>query len=85
MHGVDAAGDPALTRQRNRSRATIAEGVEKILDRLSREQRGVTANLAGRQVGVAASQNGEPVLAGRAFDHRGSITAEGKACLDRIW
>jgi hypothetical protein len=55
LHGVDAAGDPTWTWQRNGLRAAVAEGVEKILDRLTREERSVSADLAGCQMRVAAS------------------------------
>jgi hypothetical protein len=44
----------------------------------------VTADLAGRQMRVAAAENGEPVLASHAFYSRSPIATEGKARLDRI-
>ena len=64
MHGVDAAGDAARTRQRNGPRPAFVERAEKILDRLTWEQRGVCSDLTGSQMRVTASQHGEPVLAG---------------------
>jgi hypothetical protein len=62
----------------------VAQGVEKIFDRLPREERGVGSDLSGTEMRVAATQNGEPVLAGRALDGRGSIATEGKARFDGI-
>ena len=84
MHSVDAAGDPTRARQRHGPRTAVAQGAEKIIDRFAREQRGVRADLTGGQMRVAASENGEPVLAGRAFDRRGAVAAEGKSRLDRV-
>jgi len=85
LHGVDPAGDAAGTWQGNGPRAAVAEGAEKILRCLAREQRGVTADLSRGQMCVATPQNGEPVLAGCTFNRRGTFAAEGKARLDRIW
>ena len=62
----------------------MAQGVEKIFDRLTREERGVSTDLSGAQMRVAAPQNGEPVLAGHAFDGRGAIATEGEARFDGI-
>src|SRR5215218_8717539 len=58
--------------------------MEQIFNRLAREQRGMSADLAGGQMRVTATENGESVLAGRAFDRRGAIATEGKARLDSI-
>ena len=63
----------------------MAQGVEKILDRLTREERGVSADLSGAQMRVAPPQDREPVLVGRAFDGHGSIATEGEARFDGIW